>query len=57
MKKRKRRIKRIVVSRPSTLTIERLAMAMEWAKTPAHERDYARNRARELLDKLESVIP
>lgn len=56
MKKRKR-VSRLQVSTPSFQTLERVAMAMKWAELPSQDRDYARNRARALLQFIEHVIP
>lgn len=55
--KARRHVKRISATHYSNTTIERVAMAMEWQKLPSVERDYARNRARALLDAIAEVTP
>ncbi len=47
--------KRLNVSKPSTLDIDRLAMSMLWSESS--EKEYRRNRARSLLIELHKVLP
>lgn len=55
--KKRRYVRRLPVSRPSYATIERVSMAMIWQAMPSIEREYARNRARSLLEALEHIVP
>ncbi len=54
---KRQRSKRLTLNSCHYDTVERLAMAMMWQQLPANERDFARTRARNLIDAIAMVMP